>query len=135
MRTRLPTFALATLLAGAPLSAQDDVPPSSASVAVFQSEVRPLLADLCFRCHGETKQKGSMRLDTLDPALPTPAVANHWKAVLDALQAGDMPPEEERQPSVEQRRVLVQWMQGALEGAAERLRGEQRVVLRRLTRE
>jgi hypothetical protein len=135
MRTRLPTFALAILFAGAPLPAQDDAPPSSASVEVFQREVRPLLADLCFRCHGETKQKGSLRLDTLDPALPTAAVANHWRAVLDALQAGDMPPEEEPQPSVEQRRELVQWMQGALEGASERLRGEQRVVLRRLTRE
>jgi hypothetical protein len=135
MRTRLAPFVLATLLAAAPLAAQDEASKESARTAEYERAVRPVLAELCFRCHGETKQKGSLRLDTLDPALATPSVANRWKVVLDALQAGDMPPEEEPQPSAEQRRALVQWMQGALDQAAERLRGEQRVVLRRLTRE
>ena len=51
---RASTLALATLLAGAPLPAQDDAPPSSASVEVFQREVRPLLAELCFRHSGES---------------------------------------------------------------------------------
>lgn len=30
----------------------------------FESKVRPLLAEHCFKCHGPTKQKGNLRLDT-----------------------------------------------------------------------
>jgi hypothetical protein len=46
-----------------------------------------------------------------------------------------MPPKEKRQPSANERRSLVQWMQRALDQAAERLRREPRAVMRRLTRE
>jgi mono/diheme cytochrome c family protein len=30
----------------------------------FEDRVRPVLAENCFRCHGETKQKGGLRLDS-----------------------------------------------------------------------
>ena len=33
-------------------------------VAFFETKVRPLLADHCFSCHGEEKQKGKLRLDS-----------------------------------------------------------------------
>ena len=29
----------------------------------FENEVRPLLANRCYECHGEKKKKGSLRLD------------------------------------------------------------------------
>ena len=40
--------------------------------AVYQADVRPLLQKYCFECHGATKPKGDIRLDTLsiDPELP-----------------------------------------------------------------
>ena len=34
-------------------------------VSFFEKEVRPLLAENCFKCHGEAKQKGGLRLDSL----------------------------------------------------------------------
>jgi cytochrome c553 len=39
-------------------------PPSSAA-RFFETRVRPVLANNCFRCHGEKKQKGKLRLDSL----------------------------------------------------------------------
>ena len=33
-------------------------------VEFFELKVRPLLADHCFSCHGEEKQKGKLRLDS-----------------------------------------------------------------------
>ncbi len=33
-------------------------------VAAFESEVRPILVEHCYGCHGEAKQKGGLRLDT-----------------------------------------------------------------------
>ncbi|MEO6739790.1 MAG: c-type cytochrome domain-containing protein, partial [Chthoniobacteraceae bacterium] len=29
----------------------------------FENDVRPLLANRCYECHGEKKKKGSLRLD------------------------------------------------------------------------
>ena len=32
--------------------------------AFFESKIRPLLAERCYACHGEKKQKGGLRLDS-----------------------------------------------------------------------
>ncbi|MHC4878806.1 MAG: DUF1549 domain-containing protein [Planctomycetota bacterium] len=52
------------------LGAVDDVPTSTptakaepAKVQFFESKIRPLLAKRCFKCHGEEKQKGGLRVD------------------------------------------------------------------------
>ena len=34
------------------------------SEAYFESKIRPLLAERCYECHGEKKQKGGLRLDS-----------------------------------------------------------------------
>jgi len=41
---------------GAPLRAES-------GVAFFENKVRPLLADHCYECHGQTRKKGGLRLD------------------------------------------------------------------------
>jgi cytochrome c553 len=38
--------------------------PDAAGIEFFEKKVRPLLADHCFSCHGEEKQKGKLRLDS-----------------------------------------------------------------------
>ena len=48
--------------------------PESAAIAqsaeedarFFETRIRPLLAERCFKCHGPTKQKGGLRLDSAD---------------------------------------------------------------------
>ncbi|QDS92917.1 Planctomycete cytochrome C [Roseimaritima multifibrata] len=40
-------------------------PISPEEAKFFEVEVRPLLAEKCFSCHGEEKQRGDLRLDTL----------------------------------------------------------------------
>ena len=35
----------------------------------FESNIRPVLADNCFKCHGPAKQRGGLRLDTRGDAL------------------------------------------------------------------
>lgn len=38
--------------------------PSAADLDHFEKQVRPVLIDHCFECHGEKKQKGGLRLDS-----------------------------------------------------------------------
>src|SRR5206468_1164706 len=43
-------------------AAQPPVPPKE--IDFFESKVRPVLADQCFRCHSGEKHKGGLRLDS-----------------------------------------------------------------------
>jgi mono/diheme cytochrome c family protein len=56
---------LAALVAANQVHAQDAAKPSPAASQFFESKVRPLLAENCFQCHGDKKQRGSLRLDSL----------------------------------------------------------------------
>ncbi|MCA8968055.1 MAG: DUF1587 domain-containing protein, partial [Planctomycetes bacterium] len=84
---------------------------------------------------GEKKQKGDIRLDTLDPAMPTRAHAEGFHAALDMIDSGEMPPEDEPQLSDDERRAVTRWLRDGLAAAADRQKGERTTVLRRLTRE
>jgi len=44
-------------------SAAEPDAPSSEAIKHFETHVRPLLANRCFKCHGEEKQQGGLRLD------------------------------------------------------------------------
>jgi hypothetical protein len=64
----------AGLLAGFPLrtlSAEEApaVEPSPEGVKYFESHIRPLLVSRCFKCHGDQKQSGALRLDGLNTML------------------------------------------------------------------
>lgn len=62
----LPLFALAS---STTLPAAEDTAASPTALAFFEKEVRPLLAQHCYECHGERKQKAGLRLDHLDDIL------------------------------------------------------------------
>ena len=78
---------------------------------IFEKRIRPVLVDNCYRCHSaEAKDlKGDLRLDLL--SLPVTAKnADTWREVIHNLQRGDMPPENEQQPTAEARQDLLKRM-------------------------
>jgi hypothetical protein len=44
-------------------------PPATQKGVTYAKDVRPLFEATCFRCHGEEKQKGGLRLDSLEAVL------------------------------------------------------------------
>jgi hypothetical protein len=61
----MPRFVLVLVLLMAALPARaQDRPPSPAQAQFFEAHIRPLLANNCFKCHGPSKQRGSLRLDS-----------------------------------------------------------------------
>ncbi|MBI2424741.1 MAG: DUF1553 domain-containing protein [Candidatus Hydrogenedentes bacterium] len=59
-------FALTALIATGPLWAQSETPTpiDPEHLAFFENQVRPVLAEHCYSCHGPEKQKAGLRLDS-----------------------------------------------------------------------
>ena len=94
------------------------------------------LSRYCLDCHDGDVQKGDRRLDDLPLAVGTDiAIAERWQEVLHQLQLGEMPPAKKKQPSDNERRDLLAWIEGQLIHAQSSAqdRGGQ-VVHRRLSR-
>ena len=106
----------------------------AAELPDFEREVKPVLAKLCYRCHGAEKQKGKLRLDTLSTNLLEDArSAERWHEVRAVINLGEMPPENETKLTADERRVILDWINPTIELAG-KLRQSKggRVVLRRL---
>lgn len=100
----------------------------------FAAEIEPLLARYCYECHDANKQKGDVRLDTLNSDIVYGGDAETWHHVMNMINGGDMPPRKADQPNNEERRLLVAWLMGGLELAAEHRKGELKSVVRRLNK-
>ena len=64
--------------------------------------IQPFLDRYCIECHGAKKQKAEVRLDDFK-AVDGPL----WSDIYDQLLHGDMPPEDELQPSKEERERIT----------------------------
>src|SRR6218665_2831268 len=94
------------LLSGPTLRAAQD---EAQAMQFFEAKIRPVLAESCYECHGEKKQKGGLRLDNLGyilsggesgPAVvPGDAMASHlYKAVTYEDKDLQMPPKDKKLP-------------------------------------
>ncbi|MBX7207949.1 MAG: DUF1592 domain-containing protein [Verrucomicrobiaceae bacterium] len=107
---------------------------AAGAVEKTDSRVTAFMQTYCVRCHGPKKQKGDFRVDALKVS-ETTAEAENWRLVLDSLNAGEMPPEDEKQPEAAALEQVTAWIQGELKRAALALGGQKgEVVLRRLNR-
>ena len=105
------------------------------AIISFTDSVKPLLKQYCFKCHGPDQQESELRLDALDPNMVEGTDGGQWQEVLDALNRGDMPPDDQSQPSSSQRDTLVSWITSEINRAAVLRRSTGgHVTLRRLTR-
>ncbi len=75
--------------------------------AVVANSHRAFFESYCVSCHNSDKQKGKVRLDDLPFQIADIPTAERWQKVLATLNAGQMPPEEEKQPSAEEKTSLL----------------------------
>ncbi len=73
-----------------------------------------LLSEHCVSCHGEKKAKGGLNLTKL--LLEQPLIKNReqWNNVIEFVKNGEMPPEDEKQPSPKERSAILQHLDQAL---------------------
>ena len=93
-------------------------------LATFKAEIEPILEATCFKCHGEEKQKGDFRIDTLDPDLAKGVDVDRWLDILDVLSFAEMPPEEEPEMAGEDRGKVIDWLSSEIQLASQIRRSE-----------
>ena len=89
----------------------------------FNRDIRPIMADTCFKCHGPARQEAGLRLDNRERALKaadsgaTPIVPGNADAselVRRILSADDSermpPPEANKTLTAEQKELLKRWV-------------------------
>ena len=72
---------------------------TATALETMDDTTRDFLETHCFRCHGSKTQKGKFRLDNLSTDFSDPQVAQKWGEVVFRINAGEMPPPKEPQPT------------------------------------
>ncbi|MHC5540532.1 DUF1587 domain-containing protein, partial [Singulisphaera rosea] len=103
--------------------------------ALIDERHRGLFQNHCVKCHSSTKASGRFRVDDLPFAINTIQAAARWQKVLNALNSGDMPPDDEEQLEGKAKADLLDELAHALVAARKGL-GDQAggIVMRRLNR-
>ena len=96
------------------------------------TDPRGFVQEYCISCHGEEKQKGDRRFDHLEFNFDDDDTVFDWQEVLDMVNLGEMPPEDEPQPSDEEVRSLVSTLTPELEAYYARLTQKESTGLRRM---
>ena len=103
--------------------------------AQMHEKYRTLFNDYCVACHGAEKANGNVRLDDLSFELSTVEIAERWQKVLNAVNAGEMPPEDQRQPPAALKTDFLDELANAMVSARKRLADQRGVItMRRLNR-
>jgi hypothetical protein len=80
------------------------------ATAEFQKSIKPLLTTYCVRCHGQDEQNGERRFDKLTGKITDDNSVVDYQDILDQLNLGEMPPADEKQPTIQERRRLISWL-------------------------
>jgi hypothetical protein len=99
----------------------------------FESLLTPFMDQHCFKCHGEEKQKGDIRLDTLGLDFGDAENAISWQDVSDMLVIGDMPPEDEVRPDAAVMAEVIAAIDTRLRAAMAAQGNHGRIAIRRLS--
>jgi len=103
--------------------------------AALDESHRTFLRKHCTTCHNAEKQKGKVRLDDIPFVLDDIPTADLWQKVLNSVNSGEMPPEDEPQPADEAKTAFLDALSVTLVTAREVLSDvEGRITMRRLNR-
>jgi hypothetical protein len=134
----MPARAFALLLAGlgwfGATSAAVAAPATAAWQREYERQVLPVLRQFCFDCHGGGASKGKLAFDTYESFEGLLADKATWKKATQFLHSHVMPPAEKPQPSLAQRKLLLDWIDRTVFYADPQRPDPGHVTLRRLNR-
>jgi mono/diheme cytochrome c family protein len=85
----------------------------TAALKTFKDQVAPFMNTYCIRCHGEKKKKAGVTFEYVVKSPATSTFRPLWKKAVTNIKSHDMPPEkEEKQPTDQERQMLLDWVAG-----------------------
>ena len=84
--------------------------PPQPDVDGYRQRVAPLLQTFCIKCHGESKPKGNLTLHDIDADLIAGRHVETWRMIQEQVLLGEMPPEEQKQPTAAERKLILDWI-------------------------
>ena len=100
----------------------------------FERDIKPLLQTYCVRCHGPTKAEANIRLDDIDGDIVNGEHFDRWEDIREAFNSGEMPPEDQKQPSGKERSLITHWLDTEFKKVIAHGVAKKRGRVRRLTR-
>jgi len=94
------------LVAGAMASAAA----AEAGSLTFAKDIRPILEKYCWDCHGDGMDKGGLALDPYESEADLIKARKKWEGILFNIDNWLMPPVDKEQPTADERKRLVQWI-------------------------
>jgi Protein of unknown function (DUF1592)/Protein of unknown function (DUF1588)/Protein of unknown function (DUF1585)/Protein of unknown function (DUF1595)/Protein of unknown function (DUF1587) len=83
----------------------------TAEMKIHKEQIVPFITTYCNKCHGEQKKKGGV---TFQYAAKNPGATSFrplWQQAVANIKSHDMPPDkEEKQPTVQERQVFMDWV-------------------------
>ena len=103
--------------------------------AAWSAEPKAFFEDHCFECHDSDTRKGNLDLTSLKADFANPEDFARWVKVHDRLASGEMPPKKKARPPAAEAEAVTKWVRDSLLSAEnQRLAGEVRTGVRRMTR-
>ncbi len=132
LNTAVAFFAVMVLVSSSPLVRADEQKGESLD---FQKEVNPFFKKYCAACHNNDEKMGDVVLDQFQSAQAVVTQRPMWQKILEILQAEEMPPEGEPQPSDDERGKITAWIEQELaKFDCTKMTDPGRVTIRRLNR-
>jgi len=101
----------------------------------FQKRVLPLLKEHCTGCHGGKNPKAKLDLSGPRSLEQLGAQSHQWFSVLEKIESGAMPPEDEQPLKPAEKQALAAWVRGDFsDHLLAKQRSEGRSKFRRLSR-
>ena len=104
---------LTLAVAGSSGRAQSVSAGQAAPTPTFNHDVRPILDEVCTRCHNEKKANAGLNLGPFMDPSTIATKRDTWELVVDKLKAGDMPPVDEEPLSTHERGAMVSALESA----------------------
>ena len=100
----------------------------------YKREVLPVLSEYCYDCHGDGAHKGDVVLDKFKSYPDMLKDRKFWDGVREHVTTHVMPPEKKPKPTLEQRDVIVRWIDDAVMAVDPGRPDPGHIMLRRLNR-
>ncbi|MCM8530688.1 MAG: DUF1592 domain-containing protein [Lentisphaeraceae bacterium] len=100
----------------------------------FKENIKPFINQYCSDCHNNKKQKGKLNLEPIHGFEANLESVDLWQEIHDLLEEDEMPPEDETQPSADEKEKIMTWIAYNIDSKRDEMKNAAFTHLRRLNK-